>query len=898
MKRNTKKQFIKIFKNKTYLFILLFILLIFKFSYEISLGISNFFVNWADHAYFELERILISTIVTFGLTRGLILLSKRRTLKLMVSKIYSLLCRLYLTSRHQILCKIIECFVNIIYKGELITIKEQSQILEEILSELSNISKGKDAAHLFIVSGEAHSGKTILAKRLINDIFTKERYVLFLENYNKSIFYYDFSCLYNKLEEIIENYENNYYDKCFVIFDNLHKLNDNQIRKLLKKVIRKSNNAKCVLMLTRNINYILEGELVSEIDEKRKNHFMITPRLSVLNFDKEYDPTDGFLEFANKLNIDDFLLHDNYIKFHLYYIYFIYRRNKNPLIKKLFKEINHSEFKQPILQGFIFICCSALFTGTVEKKLIKKWSGRKNATLYLNNYIDMGILNGFYGIDSWEYTIHEKTARSYIQFICKNNEGLDLCRKYFRFLCLETENELKYRYSLPFQDLNNKQLFDMVINKGYFQTLYEDILFVIDIFGLDKEKYAYEISILNDRIGKFVFTKESILKLYENTKNKKYLILLLHSDHNIYYSEEFFNVYNTMKKSSNNYLKFSTNYWIFHIKMHQGIWNLAEYIELCEILPENLDIISNQSYETSHVLRRFYFDIFRIYYLQGNGNFILFNDLINKTRKIKAYLKTQLNEFEIYEYKFIYAHYIQYELLYRYYSLDESYIDKEEIDFFGCKNMNGMLEKAVEYYYKAYNYFYESKDKTYYYVLLRLCELNPGFVLHKITNSLDEEISINEFSYQEYKEILGIFDKFRDECGIKENMIEYAAYAETYKMKFVMICKFINSDLDINFDQVINSCAKNAIGYHLKYNKDYPNNYGILRIHFLKTINEFLTNQDYNAFCKQLKKLLNLCIDKGYNREIKLIKNIQATKSNIKQKRLYDIIRFYPIVLQ
>lgn len=742
MKKNTKKQFIKIFKNKIYLFILLLILIIFKFSYEVSLKISTFFINWTSHPYFELERILISAVTTFIFTHSLHLFSKRKSLKLIISKTYSFLCRLYLTSSNQILCKVIECFVNIMYKGDFITVKEQSQILEEILLELFNISKGKGAAHLFIISGDAHSGKTVLAKKLVNDIFTKEKYSFILENYNRSIFYYDFSCSYEKLEEIIENYENNYYDRHFIIFDNLHKLNDDQIKKLLKKIIRMPNNAKCVLMLTRNINHIIEGELVSEIDKKRKEHIMITPRLSVLNFDQEYDPTNGFFEFVNELNINKNLLHNNYIKFHLYYVYFIYKRNHNPLIKRLFDAINNSEYTQPVLQGFVFICCSALFTGTVDKQIIRTWSKRKNVTLYLKNYIDMGILNGFYGLESWEYTIHEKTARSYLQFICKSSKGLELCRNYFRFLCLKTENELKYRYSLPFQELNSKQSFDLVINEGHFQILYEDILFVIHLFELNKENYNYELSILNDRIGRFSLTKENILRLYEHTKNEKYLILLLHSDHTMYYNENFFNKYNALRESSNNYLKFSTNYWIFHIKMHQGIWNLEKYVKLCEILPNDLDVISNQSYETSHMLRRFYFDSFRIYYLQGENNFILFNRLIKKTEKIKLYLKTKLNEFKIFEYKFIYAHYLQYELLYRYYSLDENYMDQGEINFFGCNNTNEIFEKAVEYYYKAYNYFFESKDKTYYYVLLRLCELNPGFVLCRITNTIDEEISI------------------------------------------------------------------------------------------------------------------------------------------------------------
>lgn len=898
MKKNTKKQFIKIFKGKVYIFILLFIFCFFRLAYNLSFNVTEFFVDWTSHPYFEIERILVSAVITFIFTHFLVMSSKRKFLKLAISKLYSCLCRIYLTNNNMIICKLIECFINIIFKGDFLTVKEQSHILEEILLELFEISKGNIAAHLFIISGDAHSGKTILAKKLINDIFTKEKYVQLFRKYNKSIFYYDFSCLGDGLEEIIKNYDNNYYDNYFLIFDNLHKLNDNQIKKLLKKIIREPDNAKCVLMLTRNINHIIEGELISEIDEKRKNHILITPRLSVLNFDDEYDFSSGFLEFTNELNLSQNLLNNNYIKFHLYYIYNIYKKNKNTLIKKLFHEMNKENYSDPIVKGFIFICCSALFTGTVDKKIIKKWIGRKNVILYLKTYIDMGVLNGFHGIETWEYSIHEKTARSYIQCICKNSEGSEICKNFFHFIFLNIKNELKYRYSIPFKEIYNINLFDQIVNKGHFQIIYEDILYIIEIFNLNKQNFGYELSVLNDRIGNFTLTKENILDLYNNTKNQKYLILLLHSDHTMFYHKDFYDIYNDMMKSNNIYIRFATNYWVLHIKMHQGKWNLDTYLRLCEILPDNLDAISNESYETSHVLRRFYFDCFRIYYLLGKNDFKCFNNLMNKIKKIKLYLNQKLDEFKIYECKFIYAHYIHYELLFKYYVLDKCYINQEEISFFDCNDTCNLIEKAVEYYYKAYNYFYDNKDKTYYYVLLRLCELAPGFVLHKIKNILIEEVSVEEFTQKEYKEILGIFDQFRDKCGIAENMIEYAAYAETFKMKFVLICKISNTTINIDFDKVINLCAKKAIEYHKLYNIQNFNEYGILRVKLLKSINDFLINQQYNTFYNELTTLLDYCIAKKYNREIALIKSIQKMKSRIEQKRLYDVIRFYPIVLQ
>lgn len=899
MRGNINKQFIKIFKDKVYLLPIFFILILSLIIYLVYPVIANHFIHWEDRTYYEAERILLSGMSASILTLLGTLLRKAKAYRLFMLRTYSLLLKRYLTSNNTHVCKVIEFFINIVYKGDFIPITQQSNVLVTILSDLAKISKGDSSTRIFIISGEAHSGKTILSKKLVNDIFTKEDYLPIFKKFSKSIFYYDFSCFHNRLEDILRNYNNGYYNNYMVIFDNIHKLNDSQIKILLDKVTSAPNNAIYTLMLTRDINYILEGELSAKIDKKREEHIISISSLSTLQFSDVYNSEGGFSDFISRLDMNQYLLDDDYIKFHLYYVYHIYLRNHNSTIIKFFSHINKHEYDSPITQGFIFICCNALFTGVVDKRILQKWSGKKNAASYLKDYINLGILSGFRGIQTWEYSMHEKTARSYISYICKDDAGIELCKKYFSFLCDNTFDEIKYRYSLPFDEAHKKITFDQIVNTGHFQSLYEDILFVIKLFNLDIKNYSYELGILNDRIGHFNLTKETILSLFEDSKNPKYLILLLHADHMMYYHDSFSKIYQDMADSKQTYIKFATNYWVHHINMHQGVWDLDAYTHLYNILPEDLDYISNESYERCHVLRRYYFDCFRIYYLQGSNDYSEFQKLLKQMNKIGSYLRNRLDEYRYYECKFIYAHYIHYELFFKYHVLGQNYVGSdEEMQFVKCDAVSDLKDKAIEFYHNAYNYFYENGDKTYHYILLRLCELAPDYVLSRIEKSVKESVPLNEFTEDNYRSIVGILDRFREECGVKEGVLEYAAYAETYRMKFTMICKFMRPDLNLDYDGIINQSADNAIKYHNEYNPHHPNEYGIFRVSLLRSINNFFVVHDYSAFGKELEAFVKECKAKKYNRELKLITTISNMQSEIAIKRLGDIVSYYPIVLQ
>ena len=887
-----------LYKIVTYLFLPLSIILLYLCADNFTRYLSKKFYNWQQNPNFEFQRVFLTAFLTAIMTiliRGILNTDRMKTFAI---QLYSFLCRQYLYSQKVAVCKIIESFINIIYKGEFLPLKEQSNIIEDILNDLSEISLGHNATHLFIISGDGHSGKTILAKKIINDIFTREEYIHLLKRYSKGIFYYDLATFNKQLEQILRDYEKNYYCNKIVVFDNIHKLNNSEIIKTITSIIRLPNNARCVLLLTRDINYILNDKLISEIEEKKANKILKTENLSVLRFDNEYQSSEGFTEFVNTLRMNDVLLNNDFIHFHLYYIYNIYLQNKNKTIIKLFNELNSYNFNNPLVKGLIFICCCTLFTGVIDIKIFKKWLERKNCYLYLNTYVEIGIINRFQGIRSSEYSIHEKTARAYISYAATQTAGLNLCRDYFLFLSQNTEGSLKYRYSIPFDLKPNPVSFDELINNGNFLILYEDLKYIIKIFNLNESEYSHEIGLLNDRIGSYKSTKYYILKQYKQTKDDANLIILLHADHMMYYDKNFHKKYVSLLSSGDLYLNFASNYWINHIEMHEGRWNIDTYLSLYKKLPQQLDNIANRSYETFHVLRRFYFDALRIYYLQGMCDFEYFKKILDKLEFIKVYLKNRLPEFETYAYKFVYGHYIHYDMLFNHYVLGIS-PSKNELDFLKCSDISNAINVAMGYYYKAYKTFKKNGDKTYDYVLLRMCELSPEYVLNHILNK-PEKIDLVDFKSEDYQAIIDLFDDYRKRCGIDQNVLEYAAFAETFKLKFTFMCKLlcVNIGTDIDFDLIINNCANNACKYHDEYNPQHSNNYGKLRIRLLTTLNSYVNDHSSLKLQQKLDIIKKDCIDKKYNRELKIINCIESSNYVINKKLMNNIAKFYPIVLQ
>lgn len=895
-KRQAQKQYVVLFRAGLYLLILLLIFIVFIGLNALLSSLGSRLNNWQEQPNFEFQKILLSAFLTAVFSIIVKLVFDINKVKVL-SKLYAFLCKQYFTCQSPIICKTIEIFINILYKGDFLPIQEQISLGQNILNDLKEISDGNHTSHLFLVNGEAHSGKTSLAKKIISDIFTKEDYINLLRSYRKSIFYYDFAFSQVCLEDILDGLKRGYYINKIVFFDNVHKLKNDEINLIIKHVVRYPDNAKYILLLTRDVSHILENDIIKEIEKNEKNHIIKIRNLPVLKFDNNFSKSKGFMDFISILNIDEQLMSNDFVKYHLFYIYYLYKRNKSKMTKRLFNQLNNFNFTDYLLKGFVFICTCALFTGIVNEDILKKWLKGKNASIFINTFVEIGIISKFQGIKISYYTLHEKTARTYIAYICKQQAGLKLCKEYFCFLYNNTDSELKYRYALPFEELRNKMDFDTVIRNGNFRILYEDINFIIDVFKLDKTLFEREIGLLNDRLGNFLLTKECVLDLYNQTKEEKYLITLLHADHMMYYSNDYQKKYIELTKSKDLYLNFASNYWVYHIKMHQGQWNFDLFINLCQVLPNKLEFIAKQSYDNFHVLRRFYFDCIRMYYLQGMASYDCFTELLKKIEFIGEYLEEKLPEFETYKYKFVYGHYIHYDLLFNFHILGKP-PTKAECEFVGCQKLSDYESKAIEYYYKAYNSFKRNGDKTADYVLLRMCEISPVFVLKHILKKVPSDLDLVELTEDEYYAITAVYDDFRDRCGIKEHVMEYAAFAETYKLKFTLLCKMLCPKLDIAFDSIIDECASSALKYHNEYNKKYSNAYGCVRIQIFTLLNNYLITGDSLTLQTEFEKIKNVCANNNYNRELSLINYMKMMNFNIKIDKMRKIVQYYPIVLQ
>ena len=125
--KDSKKQYIALFKIGFYLIIILLLIILFIcINAAISL-FENIFYNWQDSPYFELQKILLSAFVTSVLGIIIKFAFHLDKIKKINSKLYSFLCNKYLISKSPVFCKAIESFICVftkevfcLYKSKLI----------------------------------------------------------------------------------------------------------------------------------------------------------------------------------------------------------------------------------------------------------------------------------------------------------------------------------------------------------------------------------------------------------------------------------------------------------------------------------------------------------------------------------------------------------------------------------------------------------------------------------------------------------------------------------------------------------------------------------------------------------------------------------------------------------
>lgn len=888
VKNEIKKQHIKVIK---FLLQVLFFITIFIITLLLINLVFYIFNIKVDNDGTLKKNALIAIISSIISTCFAVILKTRKVVSKTKFKLYTYLCNKYHLSENAFFNKVIEKLIFVIYYGDYYDIDAQLKISNSLIRILKDEEQNKE--HIYYIYGESHSGKTISIKRFINDILTDKTQENLFYKYNRGIYYYDFEIFAKNIEEIIRFLRNKFYKSKIVIFDNLHVLEKQELNKIVKTSFQYSTNTDLIILLTREIEHRLNLENL-EFIKNTKNKNQLQPKEII----DTIDATKGE-EFFSKIvpNFSNFSF-DIYTKIHTYNAYKTYKKLQINEVPNLYIAILEKDIYNSLYQVWTFICCSCCFTGFFKKQNLLKWCDEDKKIEYkslLKTFKRADIISNFTDTNRNYFNLHEKVARFYVNYICRTDLGKFLCKSIFNFLYDSTENKyLKYIYSISDNKNISNEFFKVCQNVNY-EIMYEDMNFIINVFNNKDENYLFELAVLSDRIGHYALTEKKIKAIYDKTGDQRCLIFLLHGNHWAYFDSKYHNIFEKMKTSDNVYIKFSTNYWIMHLYMHKGIWNLHKLVNLSERINESIKEISNQSYDGNHFLRRYYFDCLRFYYLEGSTDCKKLNKILEKLSDIKVFLKSNLDEFEYYNNKFLYGHIIQYDMLYKKHVLEEPIYDF--LKLVEADNSRNLISLAYDYYKKAYSAMKMKNDKTADYVFLRMVEISPINYLNSLSNdnSLNDFCELNE---EDYLKIIEFYDDFGENKGIKEGIYEYAAFAETYKIKFTLICQLLCNNIKIDFRQTINNYIAKARQYHNVYNGDKPNVYGETRLSIYEAIAKYIFEKNKTELDNRINKLLEICKGNNFQREENLLLKLLSFKNNIDVFFLKNVCMYYPIVLQ
>lgn len=155
-------------------------------------------------------------------------------------------------------------------------------------------------------------------------------------------------------------------------------------------------------------------------------------------------------------------------------------------------------------------------------------------------------------------------------------------------------------------------LFKQIAPNVNFKNIYDDMDYLFSLEPERKVHYYKELGIICDRMGKLALARSYYLK--ESVEiNAELFYRLVQIDHSFYDKKTELNL-----THPNIYLNILSEYWDIHMKMHTGVFDFENITKLAETCSQNFDeLLSYDMYDGLHLMRRIYFDVYRIFYLRG-----------------------------------------------------------------------------------------------------------------------------------------------------------------------------------------------------------------------------------------------------------------------------------------
>lgn len=801
-----------------------------------------------------------------------------------------------------VLKNFISNIVNLFYFHNRETIQAQQYVVNDILDSLCNT--GLPQKKIYWVKGNSYSGKTTTVLNLLIDLISKKEYNQLFQKLDGNIVYFDLSKSDISSENLIREYEVERFSNCLMILDNLHKLSGRVCLSILEKVVLHNHAFALIILLRYPEEFLSENDKINELKtiiKENGKEYALTP-LEPTDFTIRQE--EQFIVFCQNFFPLEQVFENSEIAIHLYSLYCKKGLDSSNLLPEIQSFLGRNDNKICTIKSELqaIVACS-LFTGSFNLKVLVKCLPKISeikCRKLLNELTKIGFITN-YPNSLEDFYFHERIAKFYFKVSIKKSENNDFYLELFQQLSRTSASSnnsiLDFLYCMMAQDITKaKMIFGHIVTNVNFMNLYIEMQFLFKQNVCNIKNYYKEIGILCDRCGKLQEARRFYSLYLDTEQNADAFYKLVQIDH------KSINKYPEIKmlalNSTDLYIKSLSNYWEIHINMHHGIFEFEKLFNLACDLQEKIEtIIAEYPYDGLHLIRRLYFDLFRLYFLEGIFQPERLKIFVGSNSKIFRILKSKLEEFEAYYIKFAVGLMLGQDVLFslafekkgldlkRYHFLFENRLEIEHSKSFDYK---AIAAEAICIYLKAIEMFEKMGDKTAIFVEYHMYNI-------KLLLIEDGDFSECERFYEDYMAF-----------ATRENILEYQAYAETYKLKMSLIQlsspAVIKSYGIDQYDELKNTIRQKlelAQKYEELANSDSGNQYALLRLNLYSALFSFLIKEiSLQKFEKEIKNIKRMAQERKYNRELKIINYIEKYNYKLSSENIRIIFCFYPIVPQ
>lgn len=897
MKRNVryfKKQFDWIISH---LFIIIGIasaVILFWHRQSIEMLVSKFLQSTSEitNSFIsDLLILLISFIIPWICSNVKLIVESVAMLK---SRIYTFLLNSYNKTskgyRHFWIPKVIKLF----YSYHRLVLNKQQKITDDILNNLAKEDKSQNK-NVFWILGEGFSGKTSCILNLLSDMITKEQYYKLFSKLDGHIEYFDLARDDSSIESISQSYKRGQYRKSLLILDNIHKITQDKGIRIVNDIARDMHSFALIIIMRPLEDFIIQKETLADFNTTINEVGYRPYYLNQIQY--ECDIKQQFEEFIEVHHLNGF---NNNGAMFFHFVKLCIKSKEMPETVRIVTAFLNGEQQEPFSLLIKYIVTSSLFTGSfhitfIKKELKKKYSVTKIKRAIWDLY-QIGFLNSYPNETDSYYFFNEELAKFYFSetYLLYKESYCQIIKNLYTHYKKMDHFYLAYLYSIFLPECNlNKILFEKTAINANYKTLLREVKYLLEIEPSIHEKHYKEIGVLYDRCGELYKALQEYIKYYDKScevDKVDAFFKIVEMDHSYYWNH--IDMATNYMLCQDDYDRLLAKYWAVHMNMHCGKFQFDEMISLInEVERTAKQLIILHPYDSLHLVRRIFFDFFRLYHIQYISDYQKLSAL--GCKKIISTLKGNLEEYPAYYNKFVYGHYLLYDILFRLGIWGEYISENEYSTIFGnstfikyedTKKIKKVIDAALYAYKKAYDFLYKIGDKTYYFVNCRYMEALTA-----------------RGEYEKPKEFYSDFKTFAQ----NERVVYYQACAEIYlfKLEFIhLLDPTILSAPSNVYEKQLKETEKhllNAVKYYQEADSNPKNQYAEAMLDLYDILFRFFTIEKNTKFLKtNLYTLKEKCDKLCYYRELQIINYIESKDFKLLPNELKSIISYYPIVAQ